>query len=228
MPRMKILSPIEQDTFDSPPVFNSVQRKQYFDFPLAIQRLAAGLRTPTNQLYFLVSCGYFKAAKQFFPVRRFRPGDIKYVADRAGLALAEVDIDRYDKQTLARHQQLILKFYGFRAFDPKARHFLVDEIARMVRSQLKPKLILWRYVDILVRAKIEVPNYFRLAKLILSAINGRNRELTATIERKLDADTRALLDAMLIQETAADGAVPRRTSAYKLTLLNLRFGDLGT
>jgi TnpA family transposase len=219
MPRMKILSPIEQDAFDSPPVFNSVQRKQYFDFPLAIQRLTAGLRTPTNQLCFLLSCGYFKAAKQFFPVRRFRPGDIKYVADRAGLALTEVDIDRYDKQTLTRHQQLILKFYGFRAFDPKARHFLVDEIARMVRSQLKPKLILWRCVDILVRAKIEVPNYFRLAKLILSAINGRNRELTATIERTLDADTRALLDALLIQETAADGAAPGRTSAYKLTLL---------
>ena len=58
-----------------------------------------------------------------------------------------------------------------------------------------------------MRAKIEVPNYFRLAKLILSAINGRNRELTATIERMLDADTRALLDALLIQETAADGAV---------------------
>jgi TnpA family transposase len=219
MPRMKILSPVEQDAFDSPPVFNSVQRKQYFDFPLAIQRLAAGLRTPTNQLCFLVSCGYFKAAKQFFPVRRFHPGDIKYVADRAGLALAEVDIDRYDKQTLARHQQLILKFYGFRAFDPKAHHFLAEEIARMVRSQLKPKLILWRCVDILVRAKIEVPNYFRLAQLILSAINGRNRELTATIERTLDADTRALLDALLIQETAADGTAPGRTSAYKLTLL---------
>lgn len=53
----------------------------------------------------------------------------------------------------------------------------------------------------------------------MSAINGRNRELTATIERMLDADTRALLDALLIQETAADGAVPGRTSAYKLTLL---------
>jgi hypothetical protein len=37
MPRMKILSPVEQDAFDSPPVFNSVQRKQYFDFPVAIQ-----------------------------------------------------------------------------------------------------------------------------------------------------------------------------------------------
>jgi hypothetical protein len=58
-----------------------------------------------------------------------------------------------------------------------------------------------------------------LAQLILSAINGRNRELTATIERTLDADTRALLDALLIQQTAADGAAPGRTRAYKLTLL---------
>src|SRR5205823_6486298 len=72
---------------------------------------------------------------------------------------------------------------------------------------------------ILVRAKIEVPNYFHLAKLILSAINGRNRELSAIIEHLLDQDTKALLDALLTQETAADGTAPGKTSAYKLTLL---------
>jgi hypothetical protein len=33
MPRMNILNAIEREAFDSPPVFNSFQRKQYFDFP---------------------------------------------------------------------------------------------------------------------------------------------------------------------------------------------------
>ena len=40
----------------------------------------------------------------------------------------------------------------------------------MVRSQLKPKLMLWFCVDALVREKIEVPSYTRLTKLILGAI----------------------------------------------------------
>ena len=33
MPRMNILNAVEREAFDSPSVFNSFQRKQYFDFP---------------------------------------------------------------------------------------------------------------------------------------------------------------------------------------------------
>src|SRR5260370_19856771 len=33
MPRMNHLTAVERETFDSPPVSNSFQRKQYFDFP---------------------------------------------------------------------------------------------------------------------------------------------------------------------------------------------------
>ena len=33
MPRMNILNVVEREAFDSPPVFNSFQRKQYFDLP---------------------------------------------------------------------------------------------------------------------------------------------------------------------------------------------------
>ena len=31
MPRMNILNTVEREAFNSPPVFNSFQRKQYFD-----------------------------------------------------------------------------------------------------------------------------------------------------------------------------------------------------
>jgi hypothetical protein len=34
MARMKILNTVEQEAFDIPPVFNSVQRKRFFDFPM--------------------------------------------------------------------------------------------------------------------------------------------------------------------------------------------------
>lgn len=80
MPRMKILNSVEREAFELPPVFNSVERKRNFDFPVAIEQIAAGLRTPTNRLCFLVSCGYFKATHRFYPVHAFRPRDISYVA----------------------------------------------------------------------------------------------------------------------------------------------------
>jgi len=38
MPRMNILNAVEREAFDSPPVFNSLQRKQYFDFPSKLHR----------------------------------------------------------------------------------------------------------------------------------------------------------------------------------------------
>ena len=43
MPRMNIPNAVEREAFDSPPVFNSFQRKQYFDFPSKLRRLVAGL-----------------------------------------------------------------------------------------------------------------------------------------------------------------------------------------
>jgi len=48
MPRMKILNTVEQEAFDMSPVFNSDQRKRFFDFPLKIRHLAANLRTLTD------------------------------------------------------------------------------------------------------------------------------------------------------------------------------------
>ena len=158
MPRMKILNAVEQEAFESPPVFNSAQRKQHFDFPLALRHLAASLHTPTHQLCFLLSSAYFKATKRFFAPEDFRPRDIEYVAVQLNFSENNFYFADYSDRTRQRHQPLILKFYGFRAFDHQMRHFLVEEIASMIRSQLKPKLILLRCVDVLIREKVEVPS----------------------------------------------------------------------
>ena len=192
MPRMKILNAVEQEAFESPPVFNSVQRKEYFDFPLALRHLAASLHAPTHQLGFLLSSAYFKATKKFFAPSDFRQRDIEYVAAQLSFSETRFDFADYSDRTRQRHQALILKFYGFRAFDHQMRHFLIEEIACMVRSQLKPKLILWRCVDTLIREKIEVPSYFRLTELSLSATNRRKQDLATAIERTLSQDTRRL------------------------------------
>jgi hypothetical protein len=54
MPRMNILNTVEREAFNSPPVFSSFQRKQYFDFPSKLRRFAAGLRIrPTSLAFYL-------------------------------------------------------------------------------------------------------------------------------------------------------------------------------
>ena len=137
MPRMKILNSVEREAFDFPPIFNTVERKRCFDFPTALQDIATSLRTASNQLVFLLSCGYFKATKRFYPVPTFHRRDLTYVADRIAVSLEGIDLTDYPKQTMSRQQAAILNFYGFRAFKPYGRAVLSAEIARLVQSHLK-------------------------------------------------------------------------------------------
>ena len=109
MPRMKILNSVEREVFDFPPVFNSVERKRCFDFPTPLQDIATSLRTASNQLVFLLSCGYFKATKRFYPVPTFHRRDLTYVADRIAVTLEGIDLTDYPKQTMSRHQAAILE-----------------------------------------------------------------------------------------------------------------------
>jgi Domain of unknown function (DUF4158) len=167
---------------------------------------------------FLLSAGYFKAAKSFFPRSAFHRRDLEYVARQLELEDPRFDFSDYNPRTRQFHEITIRTFYDFRVFDSEARRLLLKEIASMVRSQLKPKLILL-CVDALVREKIEVPSYTRLTKLILGAINRRKQELASIIEHTLDQDARELLDGLLKQEPIEGGTAPGKTSAYKLTLM---------
>jgi TnpA family transposase len=217
---MKILNAVEQETFDTPPVFNSVQRKRYFDFSMESRRQAVKLRTPTNRLCFLLNWGYFKASKRFFAIGLSHRPDIEYVARHAGIDLEMVNLDSYDKQSLLRHHQTILQLNGFSPFDENAQVVILHEIETMIRSQLKPRLIFWRCVDLLISRKIQIPTYFRLSELILKAINNRKQELAVIIENNLSDHLRASLDEFFVQTSALDDEpISSKTAAYKLTLL---------
>lgn len=213
MPRMKILSQSDQKKFDTPPVFNSYERKHSFDVPSALVEIASGLRSPINQIGFLLAVGYFKSTKRFFRPEDYHIRDIDYVANRAGQHPEVFDASMYLPRTRQRHENQILDFYGYRRFDPEGEPVLDLEIDVMMRSQLKPKLIFWRCVDVLMRERIQLPTYYTLADLILTAINHRKKELALQIDQSLDSETRSLLDALFAQESE------ERYARYKLTLL---------
>ena len=107
MARMKIFNTLEREAFESPPVFDSVERKRFFSLPLMLKDSMVSLRTPTNKVCFLVAAGYFKARRKFFGWQ-FRQGDIEYVAYQIGVNPAEVRVEAYDKATSTRHQRVIL------------------------------------------------------------------------------------------------------------------------
>ena len=140
-------------------------------------------------------------------------------AERIGLEAATATLAGYDKQTLSRHQSLVIEYYGFRSFQSHGGSALGAAIERLVKAHIKPKVIFFRAIELLVREKIEVPGYFPLAILIPRAINQHHRALVATVRHLLTAETRALLDSMMQQQAVEAGAVPGKTSAYRLTAL---------
>jgi len=216
MPQMQILSALEQMEFDSPPEFDLAHRKKYFDFPLGIIKLAEQLRTPTNKTCFLMASGYFAATKKFYSPQQFSQPDIEYVCRKLGENPQQVKSAHYDKQTLIRHEEMILTFYGFKAFNPKVTPIIQHEIELLVSMQLKPRLVFYRMVDILIREKVAVPTYHRLSHLILRTLRLHKMELIKQVELHLSTETRQLLDS-LFEKTAEDSK--RASNRYRLTLL---------
>ena len=219
MPKMKIFNSLEKEAFDSPPVFNSAERKQFFPLPLLLKDSIADLRTPTNKVCFLVAAGYFKARRRFF-ARQFHQADLEYVARQIDVNPAEVHIEAYDRATGARHQRVILSYFGCNPFDKAAKTFIASEIATLVRVQYRPKLVLLEIIQILARQKIEIPSYNVLTGMIITAINRHRHELSAIIEAGLSKTQRASLDALLEKEPDNGTSGGWR---YRLTLLKRPF-----
>ncbi len=213
MARMKILNATEQESFNKPPTFNSFQRKQFFEATTGLLDIAQGLRKPTHKIGFLLACGYFKAAKRFFVPDDYYPRDVEYVARKLGFEYVNFSYKEYSRDRIHHHRKAILDFYGFQKFNKCSESLLQQEVSEMARSQLKPKLIFWRCVDLLIQNRIQVPGYNSLSKIILTGINQRKEELSTVIEQKLSSDARILLDGLFVQEN--DGKHAR----YKLTLL---------
>lgn len=219
MARMKIFNSLEKEAFETPPVFNSAERKQCFSLPLMLKNSMSGLRTPTNKVCFLAAAGYFKARRKFF-ARQFHPVDIEYIARQLGVNPAEVRVDAYTKFACARHQRVILSYFGCGPFDAAAKAFTANEIATLVRVQFRPKLVLLEIIQVLTRKKIAIPSYTVLADLIVAAINQHRCALSEIVAAGLSQKQRATLDALLQKEPDNETSQSWR---YRLTLLKRPF-----
>jgi len=215
MARMKIFNTLEEDAFESPPVFNSAERKRFFSLPLIFEDSMVNLRTPVNKVCFLVVAGYFKARHKFF-ARQFCQADIEYVAHQIGVNPVEVRVDAYDRVTYFRHQRAILSYFGYSPFDEIAKTVITDEIAALVRVQFRPKLVLLEIIQVLTVKKIATPSYNVLADLIISVLNRHQHTLSEIIDDCLTENQRANLDSLLEKEP---GNGTDEGWRYRITLL---------
>lgn len=211
MPRMRILSTQEQEDYDRPPVFDYAERKQIFSLPKSLLKTAQTLRTPSSQIGFALMCGYFKATKRFFLPHHFQARDIGAVAKLLDLNPSDFKADAYTETTRLRHQKRIAEFYGFEPFDSIAEQLLENEITTMMRSQLKPKLVFERCLDLLIQNRITLPHSNFLTDLIREGLKKRRQELSELVDGCLHPESRLLLDELFELDKGAN--------RYRLTLL---------
>jgi TnpA family transposase len=201
MARMKIFNSFEEEAFENPPSFSSVERKKFFDFPATILDVVATFKTPTNKVCFLTMFAYFKARKKFF-FRKVNSIDISWVVEKLKIPITQIEINSYARETYSRHQTIILEFFGFKEFDQQSEDLIRGYISLMVKSQIKPKQILLETVSLLTREKIEIPSYNQLANVLVEQINLHKQELINLIEVHLTDDNRQMLDSLLDKDAS--------------------------
>jgi hypothetical protein len=203
MPRMRILNSAEQKAFENPPIFSSGDRKKFFNISTGIEEIVDTLRTPTNKVCFIVMLGYFRATRRFF-IRRFHPKDIEFVAKRLAFKFHQIKVGFYNKFLYHRHKKIILEYHGIREFGELEKQTIAREIQSTIRSQLRPKLILLRMLEILASNKIEIPTYNILANLIVEGQKEHQLKLSNVIEESLTEKSRKILDTLLEKENQDD------------------------
>ena len=226
MPRMRILNAAEQARFEHPPVFDSAERKRYFDFSQSIMYAAQDLRSPANRMGFLLAYGYFRATRRFFSPDQYQERDIAFVARTVGVSPNAFSSEAYKDRTRLNHQKRILDLQGFRPFDAQAEAELITEIAAMVRAHLKPRLIFGRCTDFLIEKRIEVPGVRRLTNLIRAALGVHKSSLIRLVDTNLSLELRTMLDDLFVQEARQrpTGRKPRRSPrGAVLAGLDVRF-----
>lgn len=218
MPQLQLLTAAERAEFESPPVFSGAERQRYFQVPPSLDAVLQTLRTPTNQIYFLLRLGYFRATGRFFP-EPYPAADLADVIGKLGFLPGLVALEDYDeKATARRHPKLILDYLGCRAFGPDAARDLAQELRGMVRSQTRPKLMLLRSIEFLQSRKIEIPSLATLTDGIMREIRHHQQQLAAALTARLSTPQRTLLDALLAKADSGDEP-PSPWQRYRVTLL---------
>ncbi len=105
MPSLRpILDDVTRREFDSPPIFETVQRRSIFNLPSWALKICKSLFEPHNQVMFALQFGYFRASGRFFEPNKFNIKDIESVCRKLKIKKEEIVIKKYHKNTRYRHR----------------------------------------------------------------------------------------------------------------------------
>lgn len=200
MPKIKIWTAKEIKLYDTPPNFNSIQRKKFLTLPVKLKRRMDSFHTPQNKIGFCLMYGYFKARRRFFPINNFEPTDLKFLCKRLGIEYSVDYFENYSPNTYRRHRKIILDYFGYTPFKVSTHHPLITElIEKPLWSFDRAALILGNTLGWLEFRHIELPSYYMLQTILTVAIRKRNRILQQKLDKLLLENHKTALDPLLLK-----------------------------
>ena len=223
MSTVQILTPTEIRNYESPPRFDSFNRKRFFTLPIDLMKEVQTLRTSSGKIAFVLQTGYFRAAKRFFG-SSFYESDIAFVAGR--LALPNPVFLEIPKQNLTRNRKIIAEFFGFRGLTKIDKEQLILEINDSVKQFTRPAEVFRQTIKKLNSRQFILPGYDFLSTHISREIYRRKLFLSQIIKESLSVEQKQLLDSLLEKEEStsdinADSDLGNTRTGFraKLTLL---------
>ncbi len=197
MSRLIILSEKEQREFDYPPILLPEARALCFNIPGDLERKINQLRTPTNQIGFLLQYGYFKASKRFFVNNKYHQEDIEYAAKILNISLDSVHFEKYVNKIPKDHREIILKMLDYTPFEEAEKTWVKYELQTKAEQLIEPEKSFFEILSLLHERKIEIPSYHRLADLVTKSYSSIEEQLSNIIHSLLEDTQKSLLDSLL-------------------------------
>ena len=192
MTLISVLSKAEAKEFDEPPVFNSIDRKRFYNLNVTLQNTIDKLRTPTNKVCFLTSHAYFKAQKRFYD-GKFQDHDINYACRILNIDIDLVSLKSYSRKIRLDHQLLIMNILGYSHFNNSVNDSLNNLVYQHVKSYKSPRLIFAEMVDYLLLHKIVIPRYRQFANIISAQLHKYKLDINECLANCLDEQVKCQL-----------------------------------
>ena len=197
MPRLTFLTETEQGEFDYPPILSVENRAIAFAMDDQLKKKIGKLRTPTNQVGYLLQHAYFKACKRFFLIARFRQEDVEYAARLLGLSLKKIKMVQYKEGILRGHKDAILVGFEYKSYGSQ-KDWVKQEVINRVERVVEPRTLFLEILHQLHCHNIEIPSYHTLSELITDHYIAYETNLLRTVASGLSKEQKAALDALLV------------------------------
>jgi TnpA family transposase len=211
MPLLKVLSAVQKDAFEKPPIVSESFEQHFFTLPRRVEDYLHAIPSANNRIHFYLMFSYYRIARRFYHPKKYHQKDISNVTSI--LATEEPFNEYIAGGTSLNYKKYIRKFFSVAVIDSNFYDFLKQEANVASLKLLKPADIFGLLVDLCMKQKKEVPSYTELATIITDAFKFHSNQKYDRI--KAFSKNSALQNLDLFLESDSDMTHRYELAQYK-------------